>query len=334
MTKILETIDAETLMTTPFAPIDFLIQGLLAEGLHILAGAPKIGKSWLSLWICLRVSQGKKVWDFETKQCSVLYLCLEDNFSRIQNRLFQITDDAPSTLHFATMCGAIGQGLEEQILNFIETEKNTRIIVIDTLQKVRTAPTSNTNLYANDYEDINALKKIADKNKLAIVLVHHLRKSKDSDPLNMISGTSGISGAADSNFVLQKDNRTANTAQLICTGRDIEDLVLPLELNKDSCVWELLSPVALREKKVDPLLFILCDYIKSVGHFIGTATELAEQLKTQTDTEITPSVLKKKIVQHMDFIVQNEILYSDKRNFKRREFTLTYQANDGNDGMT
>lgn len=186
MKNKLETMDAETLMTTPMQPLKFIVQGLIPQGLHVLAGSPKIGKSWLSLWICLQVAKGEKVWEFETTKSDVLYLCLEDSFARIQSRLFEITDEAPSTLHFAIMSETIGNGLENQIENFISEHPNTGLIVIDTLQKIRKTVSANVNPYAADYDDINVLKHIADKYKMAIVLVHHLRKTGDSDPLNMI----------------------------------------------------------------------------------------------------------------------------------------------------
>jgi len=327
MPKNLETMDAETLMTTPMQPLKFIVQGLIPQGLHVLAGSPKIGKSWLSLWICLQVAKGEKMWEFETTKSEVLYLCLEDSFARIQSRLFEITDEAPPTLHFAIMSDAIGNGLEKQIENFITEHQDTGLIVIDTLQKVRKTVSSNVNPYATDYNDINALKQIADNHKLAIVLVHHLRKTSDADPLNMISGTSGIAGGADTNFVLQKDNRTENTATLICTGRDIEGRELFLEFNKESFVWELLQPIEMEQLIVPDEIILLCDFVKAVGTFTGTATELANALKL----ELRPAVLKKRIIKHMDHLNKNGIHYSENRTFERREFSLCY---DGNDDMT
>ena len=247
----------------------------------MLAGSPKIGKSWLALWICLQVAKGENVWGFETLKSEVLYLCLEDSFARIQSRLFEITDEAPPTLHFAIMSDAIGHGLEHQIENFITEHTSTGLIVIDTLQKVRKTVSANVNPYAADYDDINALKQIADHHHLAILLVHHLRKTGDADPLNMISGTSGIAGGADTNFVLQKDKRTEHTATLICTGRDIEGRELFLEFNKESFVWELLEPIEMEQLIIPDEIFLLCDFVKSVGGFTGTATELAAVLKLE-----------------------------------------------------
>lgn len=327
MKEKLQTMDAQTLMTTPMESLKFIVDSFIPQGLHILAGSPKIGKSWLSLWICLQVAKGEKVWEFETTKSEVLYLCLEDSFARIQSRLFEITDEAPSTLHFAIMSDAIGNGLESQIENFIKEHPDTGLIVIDTLQKVRKTVSANVNPYAADYDDINALKQIADKYKIAIILVHHLRKTTDADPLNMISGTSGIAGGADTNFVLQKDKRTERTATLVCTGRDIESRELFLEFNKDSFVWELREPIEIQKLVIPDEILLLCDYIKSVATFTGTATELVEILKL----ELQPAVLKKKIIKHMEQLSKNGIHYSENRTFERREFSLCY---DGNDDMT
>ena len=299
MTTKLETMDAETLMTTPMEPLKFIISGLIPQGLHILAGSPKIGKSWLALWICLQVAKGEKIWGFETQKCQVLYLCLEDSFARIQSRLFEITEEAPPTLHFAIISDAIGNGLEIQIENFIREHPGTGLIVIDTLQKVRKTVSSNVNPYAADYDDINVLKRIADQNNIAILLVHHLRKAADSDPLNMISGTTGIAGGADSSFILQKEKRTENAATLICTGSDIESRELLLGFNRETFLWELLQPIEAAAQKVDEVIFLLSDFMKSAIVFTGTATELAEQLKLFSGTEYLPAVLKKKMMKHM-----------------------------------
>ena len=95
--KRLQTIDADTLQSTAYEPVSFVVDDLLPQGLHLLAGAPKIGKSWLALWLCLCAAQGKPLWTFATRPCEVLYLCLEDSFQRIQSRLFDLTEDAPAS---------------------------------------------------------------------------------------------------------------------------------------------------------------------------------------------------------------------------------------------
>lgn len=135
--KTFNTIDGETLMSTPLQPLNFVVDTLLSQGLHILAGSPKVGKSWLALWLSVCVAKGEPIWDMNTRQGTTLYLCLEDSALRIQNRLFEITEDAPSNAHFCTESFVLGRGLEEQLENFIAEHPDTVLITIDTLQMIR-----------------------------------------------------------------------------------------------------------------------------------------------------------------------------------------------------
>lgn len=135
MSKTFKTVNGEVLMNTYIPPMEFVVESFITQGLHILSGSPKIGKSWLALMLCLKVAKGENLWNYETKQGDVLYLCLEDSIARIQSRLFDITEDAPPSIHFATMAESIGYGIEEQIENFCSNHPNTRLIVIDTFQK-------------------------------------------------------------------------------------------------------------------------------------------------------------------------------------------------------
>ena len=185
----LNTINGAALMSQPLRPPGFVVDGLLAQGLHILAGSPKVGKSWLALWLAVTVAKGEPVWDMATKRGHTLYLCLEDSVLRIQNRLFEITEDAPENVHFCKECAPIGQGLEEQIENFSVEHPGTVLVIIDTLQMVRPIHDAT---YANDYRDLSVLKRLADRLGLAILLIHHLRKEKMEDVFHRISGTTAI----------------------------------------------------------------------------------------------------------------------------------------------
>ena len=140
-----------------------------------------------------------------------------DSYSRIQSRLLDITDDAPPNLFFATMSEKLQSGLEQQIERFLAAHPDTVFIVIDTLQHIR-GGVNDANPYASDYRDLGILKELADKHRIAILLIHRLR----DDPMNMISGTTGISGATDTNFVLRKSKRSSNSATLYCAGWDIK----------------------------------------------------------------------------------------------------------------
>lgn len=181
MDRPLVTVDGRTLMDRPLEPPNFVVDTLISQGLHILAGSPKVGKSWLALWLAVTVAKGEPVWGMSVKQGTTLYLCLEDSVLRIQNRLFEITEDAPDSVHFCTECAPIGQGLEEQVEGFLVAHPDTVLVLVDTLQMVRPVHDAT---YANDYRDLSVLKRLADKHGIAILLIHHLRKETADDVFN------------------------------------------------------------------------------------------------------------------------------------------------------
>ena len=320
MTK-LETINAEELQNRTYEPTHFLVDELIPEGLHILAGAPKIGKSWLALWLCLCVSQGQPLWNFATTQGEVLYLSLEDSFQRIQTRLFDLTENAPSTLHFAIMADALKHGLEQQIEQFLSEHPTAKLVVIDTLQRVRSAG-SDSNLYANDYQDIGILKQLADKRHIAILLIHHLRKLHDDDPMNMISGSTGLSGAADSTFVLQKHSRLANIASLHCTGRDIPDRTLKLEFGEEDHIWKLLedSKTCSGASRISTLRIenLLSELLQKESEISAPANALLEKIDPVGSEDWTPNSFSHQIRKSVDALRKNGIFVSfRKRNGER-----------------
>lgn len=191
----LKTIDADTLLSTPMRKTLFVVDGLIPQGLSVLSGSSKIGKSWLMLWLGIQVARGQPVWEFETHKSDVLYLCLEDTYARIQSRLYQITDEAPPELRIATTSFQIANGLEQQIEQYLSDFPKTKLVIIDTFQKVRDSKSTGgkSGMYAGDYDDVTALKNISDKYGIAVVVVHHVRKLKDvSDPFNEVSGSTGM----------------------------------------------------------------------------------------------------------------------------------------------
>ena len=292
----LQTIDADMLQSTAYEPVSFVADDLLPQGLHLLAGAPKIGKSWLALWLCLCAAQGKPLWTFVTRPCEVLYLCLEDSFQRIQSRLFEITEDAPPTLHFAAMSQQLHNGLVEQIEQFLKEHPQTRLIVIDTLQRIRTAG-NDANPYASDYRDIGVLKALADKHRIAILLIHHLRKEFADDVFSRISGTTAISGAVDSSFTLVEDKRGSGKATLSCIGRDIEYRELTLERNAEN-VWELVSDSRTQPELLGGrIVILLAELMRDRTEFIGTPTELSAQIDPAGSEGITPKKVSRLILQ-------------------------------------
>ena len=330
--KNLETIDADTLLGIPYEPLSFIVEDLLPQGLHLLAGAPKIGKSWLALWLCLRVAQGEPLWNFATKSCEVLYLCLEDSFQRIQSRLFDLTEVASPSLHFAVMAEQLHSGLVEQIEQFLWEHPATGLVVIDTLQRIRAAG-NEANPYASDYRDIGVLKALADRHRIAVLLIHHLRKLNDDDPMNMISGTTGLSGATDSNFVLRRSKRRENTATLYCTGRDIPYRELSLEFNSETHIWNLLSDdCGQTEQSCGRVLSLLSALLQERPEISASAKTLLEKIDPDSAEGLTPNSFSHKLRKSVDALRRSGIIVTFRKSNGERLICL--KRADGVDDPT
>jgi len=330
-TEKIETIDSRSLMDLELPPIRFVVDRLLPQGLHILAGAAKTGKSWLLLLLSLKVAQGEPFWDLTTEKGTVLSLCLEDSLARIQQRLSELTEEAPSSLHFATLTKTLSDGLLEQLEQFITEHPGTNLVIIDTLQKVR-ANIMDANPYAADYKDIGLLKALADKHRVAIIVVQHLRKQFDSDPHAMVTGSTGLLGAADGSYVLKRENVGDRDAKLYIKGRDIEEQILNIRRDEESNEWLFLSSdTPMNDSmKSDPVLPLLMGYLRREGGFTGTASELAEQI----GGGIKSNMLSRKLNKYHKELAQAGIVFSKSRSGERRELRLVYTSDDASDGMT
>lgn len=286
MKNELETKSCDEIMTKVYKPIEFVVDGLPAQGLYILADSPKVGKSRSVPDMCLSIAKGKSVLGRGTSQGSALHLCLEDSYSRIQNRLYELTDEPSDNLYFSILADKIGAGLEEQISQFKLQHDDLKIIAIDTLQKIKS---DEEYRYGSDYAELAVLKRLAEKLNICILIVHHTRKNRDADPFNMISGTTGISGCMDGSLVLIKPNRTSSTAKLFATGRDIRECEIHLEIK--NCKWVVTDEQ--QQKEVDIFPFAIHDFMVSIKMFKGTATELCEKLTESSGLEIQSNVVSK-----------------------------------------
>ena len=326
----LSTIDGETLMGKPLQPLNFVVDTLISQGLHILAGSPKVGKSWLALWLAVAVAKGEPVWGMQVKQGTTLYLCLEDSQLRIQNRLFDVTEDAPASVHFCTESRILGDGLTEQLEQFLSEHPDTSLIIIDTLQMIRGAVYDNT--YANDYRDLSALKRLADTHEIAILLIHHLRKEKADDVFNRISGTTAISGAVDASFTLVEEQRGSGRARLSCIGRDIEYRELELCRNADN-VWEVTADSYQQPELLGGrIIFLLSELLCDCPKFIGTPTELAQRIDPDGKEGVTPKNVSRKILQSIAALSEIGITAAVRRSNGKRLIELHRADSDGNAG--
>ena len=315
----LKIINADNLLYTTLSENEFIVDEILPVGLHIFCGAPKVGKSWLMLDLCIKVSKGEEIWNLKTNKCDVLYLALEDTHQRLQKRLFKLTDEIDSNFHIAIESNKITNGLAVQLENAIKQYTNIRLVVIDTLQKVRKQ--SNDVNYSADYGEISTLKAFADKNKLAIILVHHLRKQDDSDVFNKISGTAGIMGSSDTTFILEKKSRDDSVATLFVTGRDVEYQTFILRF--EECRWNLIERSFQKELEIKNAPEIVSNVISFINEnkmWQGTATELLEILDKK---DITPQYLTKVLNEYSKTILlDNKIIFTTSRTSTARLVTL------------
>ena len=346
--------NSEYIMTTPLEKQEYIIYKMMYPGLYILAGAPKIGKSWLALDLCMSVANGdqflkhdtntgqvlylslednllrlqnrNQFLKHDTNTGQVLYLSLEDNLLRLQNRIYELTDEPCENLNFAIEAQSIGNGLEEELEKSKQELPNLKVIVIDTLQKVR----CNTDVnYGSDYKELSVLKSLADKMKVAILVVHHTRKCYDSDPFNMVSGSTGIIGSVDGIMVMIEERRGSGKAKLHCAGRDIEHMELCLEFANHR--WNVVDDVP--ERKPDLFSFAIHDLMVDEKRFTGSATELCKLMYKHFGREYAPNWITRNLVQHTNELKTYGVLFTARRSHGARILELIYdQSGDSKNG--
>ena len=319
----LHTVSMTELYQTPYKSRPPIIDGLLYGGAYILAGAPKIGKSFLVAQIAYHISTGKKLWDYDVHQGTVLYLALEDDYQRIQSRMFMMygVEDS-SNLYFATAANKIGNGLDEQLEFFINEHPDTKLIIIDTMQKLREVG-GEAYSYASDYEIIGRLKQFADKHCICVLIVHHTRKQPAGDTFEMISGTTGLLGCADGSLLMQKKKRTALEATVDVVGRDQQDQILYMSKDPNTQIWNLdRTETELHRETPDPTLDAVARLVTSEQpEWTGSPSELAEALNTGMAANALTKYLNVKCGRLMD---EYGISYENKAKHSGRRVTLIY----------
>ena len=290
--KPIETISAQELLEMPLEQVRWLVEGIITTGLTLLAGSPKVGKSWFSLLLALCVSEGKTFLDHATEKGEVLYLCLEDTFPRIQQRLFHLTDEASNRLHFAVMANKIKDGLVIQLKQQLKLHPELRLVIIDTLQTVRNPANTNSDAYAADYGDLGTLKAFADENSLCLVLVHHTRKMRDeTNVFNMVLGGNGLMGTADTTLVLVKENFFDDSATLSVTGRDVDLAEFKVEFV--DCRWTLIEQTSkeeLEEREIPSSVLMVIELHGQPRRQLGRYRDPAHQRGAHRGRETPSSV--------------------------------------------
>ena len=317
----LSVINGKHLMEKELTPVRYIIDDMISAGVHILAGSPKIGKSWMSLWLCLSVANGTDVWDFKTHKGGVLYMALEDSPNRLQSRLRKLNMPVPDNIHFTLTASDLDSGLLDQLENFMQEHPDTSLIVIDTFQKIR-GSLKESSLYANDCKEMGLIKAFADKHNIAIILVHHAKKGFEMDPQDSISGTNGIAGTADTNLILKRHSRYESLAVFSIGGRDVTAREMQLLLRDTDCIWEkILDSQAEKDEQRIPKL--IKAFLEKEKTFVGTATELCHKLKELFNEDFSANSLGKTLSKCQFVLVKQGIIYDNSRNHDKRQISLT-----------
>lgn len=308
----LSTISIQNLLEITFPEVLELIEGILAPGLYILAGAPKVGKSLLALDMALCVSEGRPILGRQTTQSGVLYLALEDPKQRVQGRVLTMCANEAmdrGEIYIATESEMLGRGLEEQLTDFLRQNTNVKFVIVDTLGKAQGLASSKYN-YAEDYAMASSFKNVATRFGVAVLLIHHTRKQEASDIMNMISGTNGLLGCADGGMVLMRPDREKAEAFLYVSGKDFPDIRLKLYQDKSTKRWHAYDENE-REQcdSSDLIISAVVTLMERTNDWEGTATDLrAELMAIDPRINTVPNVLVRKINQLEAFLRHHHLI--------------------------
>ena len=279
----------------------------------------KFGKSWLCLDLCISVAKGQPFLEFETNQSECLYLALEDSYSRLKDRMEKMLSDKdiPDNLYLATKCEPLNEGLIEELEQKLKEHPDIKLIVIDTLQKVRGSQSRNQSLYDYDYKEIGKLKSFADEHNICILAIHHLRKMKDpSDPFNNISGSIGITGAADTSMVLYKNDFKDLTTNFVTQSRDFESIEKILSF--DHYKWNIVGDLESFDREIEKLSYRTDPIVITINKLLdenseGLEISSAELIKEIIKTTGTKPRQKdaKSLTRHITSELQFDLLEFD-----------------------
>ncbi len=324
----LQTVSMTELYDTLYPPRTPVVDGFLYGGTYLFVGAPKVGKSFFMGQLAYHIAMGIPLWDYPVRKGTVLYLALEDDYARLQRRLSQMFGiESADNLYFATQAKTLKEGLDGELEEFVKQHTDARLIIIDTLQKVREVG-GETFSYSNDYEIVTKLKAFSDKYGICLLVVHHTRKMESGDSFDMISGTNGLLGAADGAFIMQKKKRTDNTAVLDIVGRDQPDQELTIEFDRERCIWKFKKvETELWKQPPNPLLEAINEFLaEGRPEWEGTATELLKQLP---DMQLSANVLSRKLnVVNSQLLNDYGIFYDNKRGHERRIILKRLERNE------
>ena len=285
--------NAKKLQIMKFKAAQYVVPNLIPEGLTILAGRPKVGKSWLALDIALAVAGGRLVLgDLKPESGDVLYCALEDSARRLQNRLKRIApglNEWPERLTLTTEWRRLDDGGAQDIREWASEVQNPRLVILDTLASVRPERSMKETTYDGDYRALRELHEWANSKGIAVLVLRHTRKQESDDPMDSISGTLGLVGCADTGCVLARSSNGGFTMYI--RGRDVEEQELAVEFKKDCCRWTILGEASdvHRSSAASKILNTLAD-----------AKQLLSPKDIRTATGLTASAVDQQLLRMVD----------------------------------
>lgn len=220
-------INAADLAHTVFEALTWTVDGLLPEGACLLAAKPKSKKSWLALAVSIAVaSSGKALGFFDVAGGRVLYLDLESNQRRMQSRLRSVLGNDsskwPKNFELATEWPR-GDDALRAIEGYCLAKPDTRLIVIDILARVRPPKDPKADPYEQDYTFLQSINALAERLRITIIVIHHTRKAKADDIFDEVSGTTAITGAVATIWMMSRSAENPDEQMLHLRGRDLID---------------------------------------------------------------------------------------------------------------
>lgn len=321
----LETVSYPDLREREYPPLRFTVDTILPHGLFLLAGAPKIGKSWLALALCRAVAGGESLWEFPAEKGTVLYLALEDTLPRLQSRMQHYDGDCLDTLYFAVRSLKIKDGLIAQLEAFAAAHPDLVLVVIDTMQHIRDNA-NDKNAYVSDYADMNILHELSARLNITLLLVTHLRKLEDPDPVNMISGSNGLSGGTDGMLILTREKRAERRGTLLIPNRDTQDFIFQLEFDPDTCHWIKLTPEQVQQPSL--LFQAVLRLMDSYDCWKGSASQLLDTLQLYGFSVSSPAVLSRELNSERAALRRAGIQIDTERTANQRTVTLQRITDD------
>lgn len=342
--SISHVINCAELQEKDLPPIQWIVQDLLPEGLAMLCAPSKYGKSFMMMQLATDIVEGKPFLDCRTQECGVAYFSLEDSDRRLQTRLNEMMKQEKVSGKFNAFLTAktMDDGLFTQFKEVLEFFPKTKLIIVDTFQKVRGKVNKAETAYGSDYREMSDFKEFADKNHICILLVHHLRKqADDTDIYNRISGSMGLMGAADTIWILSRKKRTDTCTSFMATGRDVENIELALEFSPITKCWTLLgtqddqsAKKAQQDYENDPVIKTIKALVKKKNSWSGKASDLKTMVydKTGRFCDLSPEAIGKLITKYQDRLYGDKITHTVARGkvhtFAIRQYSMFDSSDD------